>query len=128
MISREISENLQNASWIRKMFEEGDRLVKRFGADNVFDFSLGNPQEEPPRIVRDTHRDLVLNPPPGLHRYMSNAGYPETREAVASVIAAEIGRGFPAANVVMTNGAAGGLNVVLKSILNPGDEVIVFAP
>ncbi len=128
MISKEIDENLQHASWIRKMFEEGAKLVERFGADNVFDFSLGNPREEPPYIVTSTLKSLVTDPPRGMHRYMSNAGYMETRKAVASVISAETQKNFPPENVVMTNGAAGGLNVALKSILDPGDEVIIFSP
>ncbi len=128
MISKEILDNLQNASWIRKMFEEGDRLVKKFGAENVFDFSLGNPREEPPVSVRETLQKLASSPSSGMHRYMSNAGYFETREAVASAITSETGRPFPPGNVVMTNGAAGGLNVVLKSLLDPEDEVVIFAP
>lgn len=110
------------------MFDEGDRLVKKFGPENVFDFSLGNPREEPPPVVTDSLENLALNPTPGRHRYMSNAGYQETREAVAAAITIEIGQTFPPGNIVMTNGAAGGLNIVLKSILDPGDEVIVFAP
>ena len=95
MISKEIKENLQNASWIRKMFEEGDRLVKEFGPENVFDFSLGNPQEEPPKIVKDTLRQLSTDAPAGLHRYMSNAGYPETRREVAAAVAKDTGKEFP---------------------------------
>ena len=128
VISKEINKNLQNASWIRKMFDEGDRLVKRFGSENVFDFSLGNPQEEPPPIVKDTLKNLSANPPYGMHRYMSNAGYPETRKKVAEAVSRETGRDFPYENIVMVSGAAGGLNVVLKSILNPGDEVVIFSP
>ena len=128
MISKEISKNLQNASWIRKMFDEGERLVEKFGAENVFDFSLGNPTEEPPGVVRNTLKNLVADSPRGMHRYMSNAGYLATRKAVASVISDEIERSFPAGNVVMTNGAAGGLNVALKSLLDPGDEVVIFSP
>ncbi len=128
MIAKEINENLQNGSWIRKMFEEGEKLIEKFGAESVFDFSLGNPREEPPCIVTNTLKNLATEPPQGMHRYMSNAGYMETRKAVASVISDEISRDFPSENVVMTNGAAGGLNVALKSILDPGDEVIIFAP
>lgn len=110
------------------MFDEGERLVEKFGAENVFDFSLGNPTEEPPAIVRNTLKGLATDSPGGMHRYMSNAGYQETRKAVASVISDDINRSFPAGNVVMTNGAAGGLNVALKSLLDPGDEVIIFSP
>jgi aspartate aminotransferase len=128
VISKDISKNLQNASWIRKMFDEGDRLVKKFGAENVYDFSLGNPQEEPPLIVRDTLKNLVMDSPAGMHRYMSNAGYLEARKAVAAAISADTQKDFPVEHVVMTNGAAGGLNVVLKALLNPGDEVVIFSP
>lgn len=128
MISREIAQNLQNASWIRKMFEEGDRLRREFGPENVFDFSLGNPQEEPPAVVREAFAQLAAHPPAGMHRYMSNAGFPETREAVAAEISRETGTDFPSDLVLMTNGAAGGLNVTLRALLDPGDEVIILSP
>jgi len=110
------------------MFEEGERLRREFGADQVFDFSIGNPEGEPPAAVKQALRECVEHPVPGMHRYMPNAGYGDVREAVAQSVGRRIGREFPANNVVMTCGAAGALNIVLKSILDPGDEVIVFSP
>lgn len=128
VLSDKIAAYLSNASWIRKMFEEGDRLRKIHGADKVYDFTLGNPSVEPPEKFRDELKKLALNPVPGMHRYMSNAGYPETRAAVAEVLAEQSGLPFNANHVVMTVGAGGGLNIVLKAILNPGDEVIALSP
>ncbi|WP_003543819.1 pyridoxal phosphate-dependent aminotransferase [Desulfotomaculum nigrificans] len=128
VLSDKIAAYLSNASWIRKMFEEGDRLRKIHGADKVYDFTLGNPSVEPPEKFRDELKKLALNPVPGMHRYMSNAGYPETRAAVAEVLAEQSGLPFNASHVVMTVGAGGGLNIVLKAILNPGDEVIALSP
>ncbi len=119
---------MEAGSWIRRMFEEGIALKRRYGEENVFDLSLGNPVMEPPEeFVREMKR-LAENPLPGMHRYMANAGYPETREAVAAQLSAETGVKLARKDVVMTCGAAGALNVVLKTILNRGDEVIVFAP
>jgi aspartate aminotransferase len=119
---------MTGASWVRKMFEEGISLKKRLGAENVFDLSLGNPMMEPPPEFNEQLGHVVNNPVPGMHRYMENAGYLETRTAVATQLSRETGVGFGAGDIVMTCGAAGGMNVVLKAILNPGDEVIVFAP
>ncbi|MGE5530265.1 MAG: pyridoxal phosphate-dependent aminotransferase [Patescibacteria group bacterium] len=127
-ISRRISENLGKSSWIRKMFEEGDRLRRELGPDAVFDYTLGNPDAEPPREFREALLELAKNPPPGMHRYMSNAGYPEAREAVAACLARLHGLPVKAGHVVMTCGAGGALNVILKTLLNPGEEVIVVAP
>ncbi len=128
VIADKIEQSLSKSSWIRKMFEEGDRLRKIYGAENVFDFSLGNPFVEPPKKFHEELKKLAENPIPGMHRYMSNAGYPETRQAIADVIAEDSGLPVTADHVVMTVGAGGGLNVVLKAILNPGDEVIALAP
>jgi aspartate aminotransferase len=119
---------MAEGSWVRKMFEEGVSLKKRVGEENVFDLSLGNPIMEPPPQFKEELKWLANNPIPGMHRYMENAGYPETRAAVAIQLSRETGIDFKADHIVMTCGAAGGLNVVLKTILNPGDEVIVFAP
>jgi aspartate aminotransferase len=119
---------MAEGSWVRKMFEEGISLKKRVGEENVFDLSLGNPIMEPPPQFKEELKWLANNPIPGMHRYMENAGYPETRAAVAIQLSRETGIDFKADHIVMTCGAAGGLNVVLKTILNPGDEVIVFAP
>jgi aspartate aminotransferase len=110
------------------MFEDGIVLTQRFGPENVFDMSLGNPVMEPPPAFREELRRLVNEPPPGMHRYMPNAGYPETRAAVADQLSRETGLKFTLHEIVMTCGAGGALNVVFRTILNPGDEVIVFAP
>ncbi|MCL5290610.1 MAG: pyridoxal phosphate-dependent aminotransferase [Bacillota bacterium] len=128
VLSDKVASFLGRASYIRKMFEEGDRLRKIHGADKVFDFTIGNPSVEPPEKFRQELKNLALNPMPGMHRYMSNAGYPETRSAVADVLAEQSGLPVEAKHVVMTVGAGGGLNVILKTILNPADEVIVLSP
>ncbi|MCL0065945.1 pyridoxal phosphate-dependent aminotransferase [Dehalococcoidia bacterium] len=127
-IAQKVEVSLTRASWIRKMFEEGNRLRRIYGADKVYDFTLGNPVHQPPAKFYQELRRLAENPIPGMHRYMSNAGYPETRQAVAEVLAEDSGFAFGPEHIVMTAGAGGGLNVVLKSILNPGDEVILLAP
>lgn len=127
-IASKIAGFLESASWIRKMFEEGERLRKIHGAENVFDFTLGNPTVEPPAQFRHELLKLAQSPLPGMHRYMSNAGYEETRAAVAEVLAEKSGLAVTSAQVVMTCGAGGALNVALKTILNPGDEVIILTP
>lgn len=127
-ISEKIATYMEEGSWIRKMFEEGARLKAQFGETEVFDFSLGNPPEEPPEAFQRELRRLAERPIPGMHRYMPNAGFPEVREAVARSIAAETGLPVEAAHVVMTVGAGGALNVALKALLDPMDEVIVLAP
>jgi len=126
MFSEKVINNLQSSSWIRAMFEEGAKLAAIHGADKVYDFSLGNPYAEPPEEVLNSLRKHIDQK--GLYRYMNNAGYPEVREKIAQSLQKESGVQLSANNVVMTVGAAGGLNVVLKSILNPEEEVIVFAP
>lgn len=128
MISQKILGDLNNSSWIRAMFEEGERLRQIHGADRVFDFSLGNPDYEPPLAVREELKRLVLDETPGLHRYTSNAGDDQVRNKIASQLQQETGLPFDSRHIIMTCGAAGGLNVVLKSILNPGEEVILLAP
>ena len=128
LLSDKVASFLGGGSFIRKMFEEGDRLAKLHGADKIFDFTIGNPSVEPPEKFREELKNLALNPIPGMHRYMSNAGYPETRTAVAEVLAEQSGLPFDAGHVIMTVGAGGGLNVVLKAILNPEDEVIALPP
>ncbi|GAB4361396.1 MAG: pyridoxal phosphate-dependent aminotransferase [Deltaproteobacteria bacterium] len=110
------------------MFEEGARLKAERGADRVFDFSLGNPFGDPPARFAETLRSLAASPPPDLHRYMPNAGYPEVRREVAKSLSAATGQPFREELVVMTCGAAGALNVALRAILSPGDEVLVIAP
>ncbi|MCX8131657.1 MAG: pyridoxal phosphate-dependent aminotransferase [Clostridia bacterium] len=126
MISQKISTNVKNGSMIRAMFEEGEKLRKIYGADKVFDFSLGNPDPEPPQSVKDTMKRLLDIQ--GIHKYMPNAGYNDVREKLAEQITKETDVTLPFENIIMTCGAAGGLNVVLKTLLNPDEEVIVFAP
>ena len=127
-VSKKIRGLMEQGSWIRKMFEEGIALKRRYGDDKVFDLSLGNPIMEPPPEFYDALRRLADEPSPGMHRYMPNAGYVETRAAVAAQLGEETGLGFTADQVLMACGAGGALNVVLKALLDPGDEVVVFAP
>jgi aspartate aminotransferase len=127
-IATKVQTFIESASWIRKMFEEGERLRRIHGADKVYDFTLGNPAIEPPPEFYAELRTLAERPLPGMHRYMSNAGYEETRRAVAEVLAGASGQPVTAAQVAMTCGASGALNVVLKTILNPGEEVIILTP
>lgn len=127
-VATKIAAAINRSSWIRKMFEEGARLREIHGADRVFDFTIGNPDLEPPAMLKEELRRLALEPIPGMHRYMSNAGYDETRSAVAQVLAENHGVPVTGDHVVMTCGAGGGLNVVLKTILNPGEEVIILSP
>ena len=123
-----IASQISKSSWIRKMFEEGERLRQEFGAEKIFDFTLGNPDMEPPEAFGRELRELANNPLRGMHRYMNNAGYAETRGAVAEKISRDSGISVTADNIIMTCGAGGALNVVLKTILNPGEEIIILAP
>ncbi len=127
-IASKISSFIERASWIRKMFEEGAALRAEFGDQNVYDFTLGNPTVEPPEELQQELKKLADNPVPGMHRYMNNAGYEETRAAVAEVIAEKSRLPVSGAQVIMTCGAGAALNVVLKTLLNPGDEVIILTP
>jgi aspartate aminotransferase len=127
-ISKKVDGFMTKASWIRKMFEEGIRMKQEVGADKVFDFSLGNPIMEPPESCRQALRELAQNPPAGVHRYMSNAGHPEVRARVAEYLSADTGAALEADDVIMSCGAGGALNVALKALLDPGDQVVVVAP
>jgi aspartate aminotransferase len=127
-IAQKIKTFMENASFIRKMFEEGILLKAQHGAENVFDFSLGNPNLEPPPEVNQTLIQILNQPLAGLHGYMPNAGYPETRKAVADFLSKEHGLPFTEQDVIMTCGAAGALNAVLKALMEPGDELIVLSP
>ena len=127
-IAKKINGFMTQSSFIRKMFEEGIRLKRQYGAANVFDFSLGNPNIDPPEAVKKRLCELTLASIPGKHMYMPNAGYPETRAAVAAEVGAARGVSLKADHIVMTCGAGGALNVILKTILDPGDEVIMPAP
>ena len=127
-LSDKVQGFVEQGGWIRRMFDSGIALKAQYGEDNVFDLSLGNPVMEPPEEFRRALRHLAENPIKGMHRYMPNAGYADTRQAVADHLSGETGLTFTANDVVMTCGAAAALNVVLKAILNPGDEVIILAP
>lgn len=127
-IARRVAEQLERASWIRRMFEIGLQLRRERGAENVYDFSLGNPEVEPPETVIAALRRVVTENRPHSHGYMPNAGFPEVRETIATRLAARTGVTFRGEDILMTNGAAGAINVVLKSILDPGDEVILLNP
>lgn len=130
MISKKMESMVANSSAIRAMFEEGNRLAKIYGAENVFDFSLGNPNVPAPESVKKAIVEVLNEEDPvALHGYTnSNAGYEDVRQAVAGSLNSRFGTNFTVHNITMTVGAAGGLNVILKALLDPGDEVIVFAP
>ena len=130
MISKKMEHMVANSSAIRAMFEEGTRMAKEFGKENVYDFSLGNPNVPAPKAVKAAIAELLeAEDPLVLHGYTnSNAGYGEVRDCVAKSLNERFGTAFSAKNILMTVGAAGGLNVILKALLNPGDEVITFAP
>lgn len=118
----------EKSSWIRKMFEEGAKMKAAHGAENVFDFSLGNPDAPPPQEFNQVILEAVQNTAPGVHSYMPNGGYPWVREAIAARMSIEQEMSIDRGDMLMTCGAAGGLNIVMKALLNPGDEVIILAP
>lgn len=126
--SEKIAEFIKRASWIRKMFEEGARLKREHGPDNVYDFSLGNPNVEPTAEVKQAVLQAASDSSPGVHAYMPNAGYPDVRAAVAAKIKSDEGVALDERMVIMTCGAGGAINVVLKTVLNHDDEVIVPKP
>ena len=127
-VAQKIKERMEAGSWIRRIFEEGAALQQKYGPENVFDLSIGNPVIDPPQGFYDELSRLADDPTPGMHRYMPNAGFPETRASIARQLSEEIGIEFAADDVIMTCGAGGALNIIFKSLLDPGDEVIVFAP
>lgn len=127
-IAEKIKNFMDRSSWIRKMFEEGAELKARLGAENVYDFTLGNPDVYPPDIIEEELITIIRKRIPMKYGYMPNSGYPETRQAVAGTLSREQNITVPAESVVMTCGAGGALNVILKTILNPGDEVISPRP
>ena len=130
MIAEKMKNMVANSSAIRAMFEEGNRLAQIYGAENVFDFSLGNPNVAAPEAVKEAITELLdESDPVVLHGYTnSNSGYADVRETVAKSLNERFGTNFEGKNIVMSVGAAGGLNVILKTLINPGDEVIAFAP
>lgn len=120
---------VNNNSVIREMFEEGKRLAGIYGAENVFDFSLGNPSVPAPEELNRAVKDILDEEPSiFVHGYMSNAGYEDVRATIADSINRRFGTSFNQSNIIMTVGAAGGMNVIFKTILNPGDEVLTFSP
>ena len=127
-ISQKMRTFAERSSWIRKMFEEGAKMKAEFGAENVFDFSLGNPDLPPPPQFYDVITEIATDKAPGVHAYMPNGGYPWVREALAARMSAEQGVAIHHGEMLMTCGAAGALNVVMKALLDPGDEVILLAP
>jgi aspartate aminotransferase len=127
-IADKIKGYMEKSSWIRRMFEEGARLKAQHGPERVYDFSLGNPNLDPPPAVHQALNRVLNQKAPALHAYMPNAGYPQTRKAVADFLSREHGLSFSEIDIVMTCGAAGALNVVLKALLNPGEELVVLSP
>ena len=127
-VARGIVEQLERSSWIRRMFEEGARLKEERGAENIFDFTLGNPEVEPPALTLEVLRRTVDRGLPGRHGYMPNPGFPQVRAAIADRLRRDTGLHFQPDHICMTAGAAAACNVLLKSILDPGDEVILLAP
>lgn len=129
MISNSMIELVKNSSTIRAMFEEGQKMAKIYGAENVYDFSIGNPNVEPPQEIKEIICEIINGEEPNsVHGYMNNSGYEDVRREIALHINKKYDTNLNYNNILMTCGAAGGLNVLFKTLLNPGDEVIVFAP
>lgn len=129
MISKKMQNFVANSSTIRAMFEEGQKLSSIYGEENVFDFSIGNPNVEPPESIKSVINEILTEEKPNyVHGYMNNSGYEDVRETIALHINKKENLNLSKNNIVMTCGAAGGLNIILKTLLNPGDEVITFAP
>ena len=129
MISNKMKSLVNNSSTIRAMFEEGKKLSDIYGEENVFDYSIGNPNVEPPENIKTIISDILNKEKPNLvHGYMNNSGYEDVRDDISSFLNKKNDLNLTRNNIVMTCGAAGGLNIILKSILNPGEEVITFAP
>ncbi|VAX17430.1 Biosynthetic Aromatic amino acid aminotransferase alpha @ Aspartate aminotransferase [hydrothermal vent metagenome] len=127
-VSAKIENFMERSSWIRKMFEEGARLKAELGAENIFDFTLGNPVNEPPAQVLAELERLVSDKTPGTHRYMQNAGFGEARLAVADSLSKRSGCEFTQNHIIMTAGAGGALNVIIKALVDSGDEIVITAP
>jgi len=129
MIAEKMKELVANSSVIRKMFEEGKNLSEKYGAENVCDFSLGNPNLAAPDSIKNAIKSVIEEEDAVfVHGYMNNSGYEDVRKAVADSLNRRFGTEFGAENIVMTVGAAGGMNVAMKSLINPGDEIVAFAP
>lgn len=127
-ISKAISKSMRDSSWIRAMFEEGEKMKKVHGPENILDFTLGNPVMEPPAELKEELVRIVTSDIKGMHRYMTNSGYEDVRGEIARFHKEKSGLPFTKDNIVMTVGSAGGMNVALKSLLDPGNEVIVPTP
>lgn len=129
MIAEKMKSYVENSSVIRAMFEEGAKMAAIYGAENVYDFSLGNPNVAAPAQVRQAIEEIITGEDPVMvHGYMSNAGFEDVRSAVAASLNRRFQTAFHEENIIMTVGAAGGMNVIFRTILNPGDEVLTFAP
>ena len=129
MISEKMKAFVEGSSVIRAMFEEGKKMAQVYGPENVYDFSLGNPNVSAPAALKDAMREIIeTEEPVVLHGYMNNSGFEDVRGAIARHLNTLHGTSFSARNIVMSVGAAGGLNVILKCLINPGDEVLTFAP
>ncbi|MCQ4671966.1 pyridoxal phosphate-dependent aminotransferase [Lactonifactor longoviformis] len=129
MIADKMVNFVKNSSAIRAMFEEGKIMAEKYGAENVYDFSLGNPNVAAPAEVKEAIIDILDHEDPVVvHGYMNNSGYEDVRAAIAGSLNCKFGTAFREENILMTVGAAGGMNVIFKTLLNPGDEVMVFAP
>ena len=129
MITENMRGLIKNGATIRAMFEEGKELARKYGKENVYDFSLGNPNVETPEEIKKLICEIVSEEDSlNLHGYMSNSGYEDVRKTIANSINKKYELNIDEQSIVMTCGAAGGLNIIFKSILEEGDEVIVFAP
>lgn len=128
IVAEALRNSMDRASWIRDMFTEGARLKAEHGEENVFDFSLGNPILEPPEAVLEALRELVNDPSPGSHRYIPNAGLPAVRQYIAESLKTSTSLDYTAEHIVVTCGAGGAINVALKALLDPGDEVVTLCP
>jgi aspartate aminotransferase len=127
-VSEKIKGFMEKSSWIRRMFETGAELKAKHGAENVFDFSLGNPNVPPPASFQGALEEAVRDEAPNKHGYMPNAGHPYVRQTVADFVSKRHGVAAQAGDIVMTVGAGGGLNAVIKAIVDPGDEVLAMIP
>ena len=129
MIAKKMVKYVEGSSVTRAMFEEGKKMAEKYGAENVYDFSLGNPSVEPPKAVSEAIIEILKEENPNhVHGYMNNSGYEDVRAAIAGSLNKKFGTSFNGKNILMTVGAAGGLNVILKTLIDSGDEVIAFAP
>jgi len=127
-ISQKVEGFISKSSWIRKMFEDGIKLKEQYGEENVFDFSLGNPNVAPPERFKELLLEIAAESGPGVHKYMPNVGYAQTRSRIAAHLSGEHSVTLSAEHVIMTCGAGGALNVVFKTLLDPGEEVVILTP